>query len=32
MIVKVDVFAHKMKVGTLAMAKDNRIAFQYTDE
>ena len=32
MIRKIDVFANKIKVGTLALAKDNRVAFQYTDE
>ena len=32
MIRKIDVFAQKMKVGTLALTKDNRVAFQYTDE
>ncbi len=32
MIERIDVFANKMKVGTLALTKDNRIAFQYSDE
>lgn len=32
MIRKIDVFAQKMKVGTLALTNDNRVAFQYTDE
>ena len=29
---KIDVFANKIKVGTLALTNDNRVAFQYTDE
>ena len=29
MIKKIDVFANKNKVGTLALTKDNRVAFQY---
>lgn len=32
MIRKIDVFAQKIKVGTLALTNDNRVAFQYTDE
>ena len=32
MIKKLDVFANKMKVGTLAFTNDNRVAFQYSDE
>lgn len=32
MIRKIDVFAKKIKVGTLALTSDNRVAFQYTDE
>ena len=32
MIKKIDVFAHNIKVGTLALTNDNRVAFQYTDE
>lgn len=32
MIKKIDVFAYKIKVGTLALTKDNRVAFQYSDE
>ena len=28
----VNVFANKIKVGTLALTKDNRIAFQYSEE
>lgn len=32
MIRKIDVFANKIKVGTLALTNDNRVAFQYTDE
>ena len=32
MIKKIDVFADKIKVGTLALTKENRVAFQYTDE
>ena len=32
MIKKIDVFANKMKVGTLALTNDNRVAFQYSDE
>ena len=32
MIRKIDVFAQKIKVGTLALTSDNRVAFQYTDE
>lgn len=28
----VNVFASKIKVGTLALTKDNRIAFQYSEE
>ena len=32
MIKKIDVFANKIKVGTLALTNDNRVAFQYTDE
>ncbi len=32
MIRKIDVFAQRMKVGTLALTNDNRVAFQYTDE
>lgn len=32
MIRKIDVFANNLKVGTLALTNDNRVAFQYTDE
>lgn len=32
MIRKIDVYANKIKVGTLALTNDNRVAFQYTDE
>lgn len=32
MIERVDVFADKVKVGTLALTKDNRVAFQYCDD
>lgn len=32
MIKKIDVFANKIKVGTLALTNDNKVAFQYTDE
>lgn len=32
MIRKIDVYANKLKVGTLALTKDNTVAFQYTDE
>lgn len=32
MIEKIDVFANKRKVGTLAFTRDNKVAFQYTDE
>lgn len=32
MIRKIEVFANKIKVGTLALTKDNKVAFQYTDE
>ena len=32
MIRKIDVFANKIMVGTLALTNDNRVAFQYTDE
>lgn len=32
MIKKIDVYASKIKVGTLALTNDNRAAFQYTDE
>jgi serine/threonine-protein kinase HipA len=32
MIEKVDVFANNTKVGTLALTKDNKVAFQYADE
>ena len=32
MIRKIDVFAKKIKVGTIALTNDNRVAFQYTDE
>lgn len=32
MIRKIDVFAQKVKVGTLALTNDNRVAFQYTEE
>ena len=32
MIKKIDVFANKTKVGTLAFTNDNRVAFQYSDE
>lgn len=32
MIKKIDVFANKMRVGTLAFTNDNRVAFQYSDE
>ena len=30
MIKKIDVYASKIKVGTLALTNDNRVAFQYT--
>ena len=29
---KIDVFANKIKVGTIALTNDNKVAFQYTDE
>ncbi len=32
MIRKIDVIADKIKVGTIALTKDNRVAFQYSDE
>ena len=32
MIKKIDVFANKIKVGTLALTNDNRVAFQYSKE
>ena len=32
MIKKIDVLANKTLVGTLALTKDHRIAFQYSDE
>lgn len=32
MIRKIDVYADKIKVGTIALTNDNRVAFQYTDE
>lgn len=32
MIRKIDVFANKIKVGTIALTNDNRVAFQYTNE
>ncbi len=32
MIERVDAFANKVKVGTLALTKDNRVAFQYSGE
>lgn len=32
MIRKIDVFANKTKVGTLALTNDNKVAFQYADE
>lgn len=32
MIKKIDVYASKIKVGTLALTNDSRVAFQYTDE
>ena len=32
MIRKIDVFANKKKVGTLALTKDSKVAFQYADE
>ena len=32
MIRKIDVYANKIKLGTLALTNDNRVAFQYTDE
>lgn len=32
MIRKIDVFANKIKVGTLALTNDNRVVFQYADE
>ena len=32
MIKKIDVFAHNIKVGTLALTNDQRVAFQYSDE
>lgn len=32
MIRKIDVFANKIKVGTLALTNDNQVAFQYSNE
>ena len=32
MIRKTEVFTNKIKVGTLALTNDNKVAFQYTDE
>lgn len=32
MIRKIDVIADKIKVGTIALTNDNRVAFQYSDE
>lgn len=32
MIRKIDVFANGIKVGTIALTNDNRVAFQYSDE
>lgn len=32
MIRKIDVYAQKIKVGTIALTNDNRVAFQYDDE
>ena len=32
MINKIYVYANDIKVGTIALTKDNRIAFQYSDE
>lgn len=32
MIRKIEVFANKIKVGTLALTNDNKVAFQYTNE
>jgi len=32
MIKKIDVYASKIKAGTLALTNDNRVAFQYTNE
>lgn len=32
MIRKIDVFAQKIKVGSLALTNDNKVAFQYSDE
>ena len=32
MIKRLDVFANKIKVGTLALTNENKVAFQYTDE
>lgn len=32
MIRRIDVFAYKIKVGTLVLTNDNRVAFQYSDE
>ena len=32
MIRKIDVYAKKIKVGTIALTNENRVAFQYTDE
>lgn len=32
MIRKIDVFANKIKVGTIALTNENKVAFQYTDE
>lgn len=29
---RIDVFANKIKVGTLALTKDNKVAFQYSEE
>lgn len=32
MIKRLDIFANKIKVGTLALTNENKVAFQYTDE
>ena len=32
MVERIDVFANKIKVGTIALTKDNRVAFQYSKE
>lgn len=32
MIRKIDVYARKVKVGTIVLTNDNKVAFQYDDE